>query len=224
MKISEIAKDSSVSIQIEVQGQQLSLSTKAILGMQDSLFVERIKIGEGDLIWKKLCIATIQNKSDNNTYIFHAMSIEPVETQFGFAHKISSAFDGKQKRQRKSQRMEVICMGSCFCRGTTYKAIVYDISLTGIAVILDGNVNMRIGDTCTIYFSIGGKTEVLHSFEVSAKVVRFFDEKGRVAIGCTIEEMPEKLLDELTRRKNEKEKHKAALEKVKVKEQENKKN
>ncbi len=201
MKITEIMKDSDVTLQIEIQGQTLSLSTKSIFGMKDGLLVQRIKIGEGDLIWNSPCIVTIQNKRDNTTYIFNSMSIKPEDTQFGLVHKITSSSEGKRKEMRSTERMQVIQMGSCFCRGTTYKAIIYDISLTGIAVILDGTVSMKIGDVCTVHFTIGGSESVLHSFELNARVVRFFDVKGRVAIGCVIEEMPQKLLDFLTKLK-----------------------
>ncbi|MCR5580929.1 MAG: PilZ domain-containing protein [Pseudobutyrivibrio sp.] len=168
--------------------------------MKDGLLVDRILIGDGDLVWHKLCIVTIHNERDNNTYVFHSMSIEPIETQYGLVHKISSAFDGKKKQMRGKDRMQVIEMGSCFCRGTTYKAIIYDISLTGIAIILDGDVKMKIGDECSIHFTLGGKTEVLRAYEIEANVVRFFEVKGRVAIGCTIKDMPQKLLNELTNR------------------------
>lgn len=194
MLITDVKKDSTVTVEIEVQGQPVMITTKVLLGLKDGLLVERIMIGDGDLVWRRPSVVTILDANDGNTYIFDTVSIEPMETQFGQVHKIVGIGEGKRKQMRKAERLEVIRMGTCFCHGTTYKAIIYDISHTGIAVILDGNVRMRIGDKCTIRFSMGDVEDGLHIFELSAEVVRFFDVQGRVAVGCNVAQMPEELM------------------------------
>ena len=204
MLIKDAMRGSSVLVEIDIQGQSVLISTQVIFGTNDGVLVERVMIGDGDLIWKRPCVVTIQNKRDGKTYIFKASSIEPMETQYGWVHKIVSASEGEQKQMREAERMEVIRLGSCFAHGTTYKAIIYDVSATGIAVILDGNVHIRIGDDVSIRFTIGDSGEVLHVYEVNAQVVRFFDVKGRVALGCKVRYMPDNLLMDVNRKEAEK--------------------
>lgn len=204
MLIKDTMRGSSVLVEIEIQGQPVLISTKVIFGTNDGVLVDRVMIGDGDLIWRRPCVVTIQNQRDDKTYIFKASSMEPINTQYGIVHKIVSASEGEQKQMRLAERMEVIRLGSCFAHGTTYKAIVYDVSATGIAVILDGNVRIRIGDDVSIRFTIGDSGEVLHVYEVNAQVVRFFDVKGRVAMGCKVTYMPDNLLMDVNRKDAEK--------------------
>lgn len=204
MLIKDAMRGSSVLVEIEIQEQPVLISTQVIFGTNDSVLVDRIMIGDGDLVWRRPCVVTVQNKRDGKTYIFKASSIVPMKTQYGMVHKIISASEGEQKQMRVAERMEVIRLGSCFSHGTTYKAIIYDISATGIAVILDGNVRIRIGDDVSIRFTIGDSGEVLHVYEVDAQVVRFFDVQGRVAIGCKVTYMPNNLLMDVNRKDAEK--------------------
>ncbi len=204
MKISEIKSGSEVSIDINIQGQPITLKTKALFNVGTGLVVDRIMVGDGDLIWKQPCKVTIFNVNDRNTYIFNALSVEPIQTQSGIAHRIICEIQGEQKQMRVAQRMEVIRLGNCFVHGVNYKAIVYDISETGVAVILDGNVRMKIGDEVTIRFTMADPGEILHVYELTAQVVRFFDVQGRVAIGCRITGMPDGLIWELSVKEQEK--------------------
>ncbi|MCR5544935.1 MAG: PilZ domain-containing protein [Lachnospiraceae bacterium] len=204
MLIKDAMRGSSVLVEIEIQGQPVLISTQVIFGTSEGLLVNRIFIGDGDLIWRRPSTVTIQNKRDGKTYIFDAASIEPFETQYGFVHRIISNAEGLQKEMREAERMEVIRLGSVFSHGITYKAIVYDISATGIAVILDGNVHIKIGDNCSIRFTMGDSAEVLHAYEIDANVVRFFEVKGRVAMGCTVKYMPPGLLESLNHKESEK--------------------
>lgn len=204
MRIEDVMRGSSVLAEIEIQHQQVLISTEVLFGMNDGVLVNRIMVGDGDLIWKRPCKVTIHNKRDERTYIFQAATIEPIETQYGRVHKIVSSSEGEQKEMRVAERMEVIRLGSVFSHGITYKAIIYDISATGIAVILDGNVHMKVGDNCTIRFILGDSKEVLRAFEFEAEVVRFFDVKGRVAVGCRVRNMPSGVLDALNQIEAEK--------------------
>ena len=204
MRISEVKTGSSVSVEISIQDQPVTINTKALFNAGTGLLVERIMIGDGDLIWHRPCKVTVKNAKDDNTYVFNAVSIEPVQVQMGVVHRITSEIEGEQKQMRVAQRMEVIRLGSCFVHGVNYKAIVYDISETGVAVILDGNVHMRIGDEVTIRFSMTDPGELLHVYELTAQVVRFFEVQGRVAIGCRITGMPEGLMSDINLKEQEK--------------------
>ena len=204
MRISEVKTGSSVSVEISIQDQPVNIHTKALFNAGNGLLVERIMIGDGDLIWHRPCKVTVKNAKDDKTYVFDAVSIEPVQVQMGVVHRITSEIEGEQKQMRVAQRMEVIRLGNCFVHGVNYKAIIYDISETGVAVILDGNVHMRIGDEVTIRFSMADPGELLHVYELTAQVVRFFDVQGRVAIGCRITGMPEGLMSDINLKEQEK--------------------
>ena len=204
MRISEVKTGSEVEIEIQIQNQPVVLKTKSQFTVGAGLVVDRIMIGDGDLIWHRPCKVTVHNVGDGNTYLFDALSIEPAQTQMGSVHRIICDMEGEQKQMRVAQRMEVVRLGNCFVHGVNYKAIIYDISETGVAVILDGNVRMKIGDEVTIRFSMADPGEVLHVYELTAQVVRFFDVQGRVAIGCRIMSMPDGLMWDISLREQEK--------------------
>ena len=63
---------------------------------------------------------------------------------------------------------------------------------------------MKIGDEVTIRFTMADPGEVLHVYELTAQVVRFFDVQGRVAIGCRITSMPDGLMWDISLREQEK--------------------
>ena len=204
MRLSEVKTGSEVEVQIEIQDQPVTLKTKSQFAVGTGLVVDRIMIGDGDLIWHRPCKVTVHNAKDGNTYLFDAMSIEPAQTQMGSVHRIVCEVEGEQKQMRVAQRIEVVRLGNCFVHGVNYKAIIYDISESGVAVILDGNVRMKIGDEVTIRFSMTDPGEVLHVYELTAQVVRFFDVQGRVAIGCRITGMPDGLMWDINLREQEK--------------------
>lgn len=204
MRISEVKTGSEVEIEIQIQNQPVVLKTKSQFAVGAGLVVDRIMIGDGDLIWHQPCKVTVHNVGDGNTYLFDALSIEPAQTQMGSVHRIICDMEGEQKQMRVAQRMEVVRLGNCFVHGVNYKAIIYDISETGVAVILDGNVRMKISDEVTIRFSMADPGEVLHVYELTAQVVRFFDVQGRVAIGCRIMSMPDGLMWDISLREQEK--------------------
>lgn len=204
MRISEVKTGSEVEIEIQIQNQPVVLKTKSQFAVGAGLVVDRIMIGDGDLIWHQPCKVTVHNAGDGNTYLFDALSIEPAQTQMGSVHRIVCDMEGEQKQMRVAQRMEVVRLGNCFVHGVNYKAIIYDISETGVAVILDGNVRMKISDEVTIRFSMADPGEVLHVYELTAQVVRFFDVQGRVAIGCRIMSMPDGLMWDISLREQEK--------------------
>jgi hypothetical protein len=204
MRLSEVKTGSEVEVQIEIQDQPVTLKTKSQFAAGTGLVVDRIMIGDGDLIWRRPCKVTVHNAKDGNTYLFDAMSIEPAQTQMGSVHRIVCEVEGEQKQMRVAQRIEVVRLGNCFVHGVNYKAIIYDISESGVAVILDGNVRMKIGDEVTIRFSMTDPGEVLHVYELTAQVVRFFDVQGRVAIGCRITGMPDGLMWDINLREQEK--------------------
>nr|MCR4673691.1 hypothetical protein [Lachnospiraceae bacterium] len=60
------------------------------------------------------------------------------------------------------------------------------------------------GDGCSIRFTMGDSADVLHAYEIDANVVRFFEVKGRVAMGCTVKFMPPGLLESLNQKETEK--------------------
>ncbi|MCR4999801.1 MAG: PilZ domain-containing protein [Lachnospiraceae bacterium] len=187
MKITEVMRGSEVAVEIRIQDTPVLFKTKVIFGTKEGLLVEPIMVGDGELIWRRPGMVSIRNLRDDRAYVFRAESIEPMDTQYGRVHMIKSATSGETKNQRNNERLEVIHMGTCRIHYVEYKAIVYDISMGGIAVILDGNVGAKIGDTAVIRFMLG---ESKHVYEINATVVRFFDVKGRVAIGCQVQNMP----------------------------------
>ena len=199
MLISEIKDGSEITVEITIYDQPVLLVTKSIFANPTGILTEPIMIGDGELIWRRPAMINIVDWTSNDTYIFDADSIEPEDSSFGRVHRIHCYGLGKKKKKRGSERMDVIKMGTCFAHGRSYKSIIYDISMSGIAVILDGNVRMRIGDHVTIRFTMGNVDEIFHVFELDAEIVRFFDVKGRVAIGCAVEYMPPELLTEARR-------------------------
>lgn len=187
MKITEVMRGSEVVVEIKIQDTPVLFKTKVLFGTKEGLLVEPIMVGDGELIWKRPGMVSVHNLRDDKSYVFYAEAILPQDTQYGRVHIIQSGDHGKAKNQRMATRIEVIHMGTCRIHNVEYKAIVYDISMGGIAVILDGNVGCRIGDMAYIRFMLG---ESKHVYAIDGEVVRFFDVKGRVAIGCKVAHMP----------------------------------
>ncbi|MCR5641002.1 MAG: PilZ domain-containing protein [Lachnospiraceae bacterium] len=187
MNITEVMRGSEVTVEIRIQDTPVLFKTKVIFGTKEGLLVEPIMVGDGELVWNRPGYVSVNNLRDQKAYIFHAESIAPMETQYGRVHMIQSSMAGETRNQRTCERLQVIHMGSCRIHNVEYKAIVNDISMGGISVILDGNVGCRIGDMAYIRFMLG---ESMHVYNIEAQVVRFFDVKGRVALGCKVPNMP----------------------------------
>ncbi len=203
MKLSDVMKDSKIKIHASINGHGILLITKAVVGVRDGLLVESLTYFGSDMEFREPSKIFAYNKRDGRTYEFDAASIGPVTTKYGHFHLIRCTEDSVPVNRRRSERYSIDKLGVLkINKGDIRNALVYDISMRGIAFILDSEAKCRLGDKITASFRYD--PNYFHFYACEATVVRAFTIDSQIAIGCSIDSMGADLITLITNRKNAK--------------------
>ncbi len=204
MKLSDVMKDSKIKIHASINGHGILLITKAAIGVRDGLLVESLTYFDHDLTFREPCKIIAVNKRDGRSYQFESKSIGPVETKYGKYHLIRCPEDGLVINRRQAERYDIDKLGVIRIgkEGDIRNALVYDISMKGIAFILDNDAVCRVGDHITASFRYD--PNYFHFYACEATVVRVFTLDNQLAIGCTLDSMGADLVTLISNKKKEK--------------------
>ncbi|MBQ8030315.1 MAG: PilZ domain-containing protein [Butyrivibrio sp.] len=204
MKVSEISNGSAVKIHASINGHNIVLMTEAIFGVSAGLLVKPMEYFGKYMQFLEPSNVQIKNKRDGRVYRFMATTITPVKTRYGYFHLIKSSSALQPENSRRAQRFNIEKLGVMSVNGDNQNlknCIVYDISMRGMALILDNYTKVKVGDSLNVRFTYGA---TLHSYEVSSTIVRLFDIDGKRAVGCTISNLNVDLIGLLdTKRKQQ---------------------
>ena len=204
MKLSEVMKDSKVKIHAQINGHGILLITKAAIGVRDGLLVESLTYFDQDLVFREPTKVVAVNKRDGRSYEFEAASIGPVTTRYGKFHLIRCPGEGEATNRRKSERYDIDRLGVIRINrgGDMRNALIYDISMKGIALILDSEAPCKVGDHVAVSFRYD--PNYFHFYACEATVVRIFSINGQVAIGCRMDSMGPDLITLISNKRREK--------------------
>ncbi len=204
MKLSEVMKESKIKIHASINGHGVLLITKAAIGVRDGLLIESLTYFDEDLIFREPTKIIAVNKRDGRTYEFESQSIGPVETRYGKFHLIRCPDDGKVVNRRQAERYDIDRLGVIRINrgGDIRNALVYDISMRGIAFILDSDATCKVGDHITASFRYD--PNYFHFYACEATVVRIFSIDNQIAAGCSIDSMGADLITLISNKKKEK--------------------
>ncbi len=204
MKLSEVMKESKIKIHASINGHGILFITKAAIGVRDGLLVESLTYFNEDLTFREPTKIIAVNKRDGRTYEFESQSIGPVETRYGKFHLIRCPDDGKVANRRQAERYDIDRLGVIRINrgGDIRNALVYDISMRGIAFILDSDAICKVGDHITASFRYD--PNYFHFYACEATVVRIFTIDNQIAAGCSIDSMGADLITLISNKKKEK--------------------
>lgn len=204
MKISEVMKDSKIKIHATINGHGILLITKAEVGVRDGLLVDSLTYFDEDLTFSEPSKVVAVNKRDGRSYEFMATRIGPVDTRYGKFHLIRCTDDGRIVNRRQAERYDIDKLGVIRIGDNKdiRNALVYDISMKGIAFILDSDTPVKKGDH--IIASFRYDPNYFHFYACEATVVRMFTLNGQPAIGCTLDAMGADLVTLISSKKKEK--------------------
>ena len=204
MVINDIAAGSEIKIHASINKHNVVLMTEAIFGVQAGLLVKPMEYFGKYMQFLEPSQVQIKNKRDGRVYNLMSTSITPVKTRYGNFHLIRCSSALEPENSRKAERFSLEKMGVFRINGNSavlHNCIVHDISMRGMSVIVDNTSRCKVGDQIDITFRYG---ELLHQYEITAKVVRMFAVSGRPALGCSISNMNVDLIGLLNTKKNEK--------------------
>ncbi|WP_081646647.1 PilZ domain-containing protein [Butyrivibrio sp. AD3002] len=204
MKLSDVMKDSKIKIHATINGHGILLITKAEVGVRDGLLVDSLTYFDEDLTFAEPSKVVAVNKRDGRSYEFTSSRIGPVETRYGKFHLIRCTEDGKIINRRQAERYDIDRLGVIRIGDSKdiRNALVYDISMKGIAFILDTNTTAKVGDH--IIASFRYDPNYFHFYACEATVVRVFTLNGQPAVGCTLDAMGADLVTLISSKKKEK--------------------
>ncbi len=204
MKLSDVMKESKIKIHASINGHGIILITKAAIGVRDGLLVESLTYFDEDLTFREPTKVIAVNKRDGRTYEFESQSIGPVETRYGKFHLIRCPDDGKVINRRQAERYDIDRLGVIRINrgGDIRNALVYDISMRGIAFILDSDAVCKVGDHITASFRYD--PNYFHFYACEATVVRIFTIDNQIAAGCSIDSMGADMITLISNKKKEK--------------------
>ncbi len=203
MKVSEIANGSEVKIHAAISGHSIVVMTEAIFGVSAGLLVKPMEYFGKYMQFLEPSSVSIRNKRDGRVYKFMSTTITPVKTRYGNFHLIKSSSALKPENSRKAERFYIEKLGLISINGNNMdlkNCIVHDISMRGISLLVDDSIFLKTGDTIDVMFRYGA---MLHNYELSTKVVRNFEVKGKKAVGCSISNLNVDLIGLLMSKKNE---------------------
>ncbi len=204
MKLNDVMKDSKIKIHANINGHGILLITKAEIGVRDGLLVDSLTYFDEDLIFREPTKIVAINKRDGRTYEFESQSIGPVDTRYGKFHLIRCPEEGAPVNRRHAERYDIDKLGVIkINRGRDIRnAHVYDISMKGIAFILDNEANPKVGDHVSASFRYD--PTYFHFYSCEATVVRVFMIDNQLAIGCSINSMGADLITLISNKRREK--------------------
>lgn len=204
MKLSDVMKDSKIKIHASINGHGILLITKAEIGVRDGLLVDSLTYFDEDLVFTEPSKVVAVNKRDGRSYEYEASRIAPVETKYGKFHLIRCTDEGKIVNRRQAERYDIDRLGVIRIGDSKdiRNALVYDISMKGIAFILDTEASVKVGDH--IIASFRYDPTYFHFYACEATVVRVFMMNGQPAVGCTLDAMGADLVTLISNKKKEK--------------------
>lgn len=204
MKLNDVMKDSKIKIHANINGHGILLITKAEIGVRDGLLVDSLTYFDEDLIFREPTKIVAINKRDGRTYEFESQSIGPVDTRYGKFHLIRCPEEGAPVNRRHAERYDIDKLGVIkINRGRDIRnAHVYDISMKGVAFILDNEANPKVGDHVSASFRYD--PTYFHFYSCEATVVRVFMIDNQLAIGCSINSMGADLVTLISNKRREK--------------------
>ncbi|MBP3279291.1 MAG: PilZ domain-containing protein [Butyrivibrio sp.] len=203
MKVSEVSNGSAVKIHASIGGHHIVIMTEAVFGVSAGLLVKPMEYFGKYMQFLEPSNVEIKNKRDGRVYRFMSTTITPVKTRYGYFHIIRSSSMLQPENSRRAQRFNIEKLGILSVNGDNQNlknCIVYDISMRGMAIILDNYTKLKTGDNLRVRFTYG---PTLHSYEVSCVVVRFFDIDGKRAVGCSISNLNVDLIGLLDSKKKQ---------------------
>lgn len=186
MKVSEVSNGSAVKIHASIGGHSIVLMTEAVFGVSAGLLVKPMEYFGKYMQFLEPSNVEIKNKRDGRVYRFMSTTITPVKTRYGYFHLIRCSSMLQPENSRRAQRFNIEKLGLMSVNGDNQNlknCIVYDVSMRGMAIILDIYTKLKVGDNLRVRFTYGA---TLHNYEVSCLVVRHFDIDGKRAVGCSI--------------------------------------
>ena len=207
MVIRDIANGSEVKIYASVGGHKIVLLTEAIFGVAAGLLVKPMEYFGKYMQFMEPSSVQIRNKRDGRIYKFMSTTITPVKTRYGNFHLIRCSSELEPENSRKAERFYIEKLGVFTINGNKNalkNCIIHDISLRGMAIILDNETKVKPGDELDIQFRYGA---TLHNYEVNAIAVRNFTIKDMPAVGCSIANMNVDFVSLVTIKRNEKYTH-----------------
>ncbi len=204
MKLSEVMKDSKIKIHGSINGHGILLITKAALGVRDGLLVDSLTYFDEDIVFREPTKIIAVNNRDGRSYEYEAQSVGPVETKYGKFHLIRCPDSGTAINRRQAERYDIDRLGIVRINrgGDMRNAIVYDISMKGIAFILDSDAICKVGDHISSSFRYD--PNYFHFYACEATVVRVFTIDNQVAIGCRMDSMGADLITLIGNKRREK--------------------
>ena len=203
MTVNEISNGSLVKIHAAIGGHSIVLMTEAIFGVSVGLLVKPMEYFGKYMQFLEPSKIEIRNKRDGRVYKFQSTTITPVKTRYGNFHLIRSESSLKPENSRRAERFFIDRLGLMSVNGNSTNlknCIIYDISMRGIALILDAHTRLKIGDQLDVMFRYG---PTLHNYEVSTVVVRYFEVDGKRAVGCSISNISVDLIGLVDSKKKE---------------------
>ena len=203
MKVSEISNGSEVKIHASIAGHGIVLMTEAIFGLSAGLLVKPMEYFGKYMQFLEPSNVEIRNKRDGRVYKFMSTTITPVKTRYGNFHLIKSSSKLEPENSRKAERFYIDKLGLLSINGNNMdlkNCIIHDISMRGISLLVDDATKLKIGDNVDVMFRYGS---TLHNYELSTKVVRNFEIRGKKAVGCSILNLNVDLIGLLMSKKNE---------------------
>ena len=203
MKVSEISNGSEVKIHAAINGHSIVLMTEAIFGVAAGLLVKPMEYFGKYMQFLEPSNVEIRNKRDGRVYKFMSTTITPVKTRYGNFHLIKSSSKLEPENSRKAERFYIDKLGLLSINGNNMdlkNCIIHDISMRGISLLVDDATKLKIGDNVDVMFRYGS---TLHNYELSTKVVRNFEIRGKKAVGCSILNLNVDLIGLLMSKKNE---------------------
>ncbi len=207
MVIQEIANGSEVKIYASIGGHNIVLLTEAIFGVAAGLLVKPMEYFGKYMQFLEPSTVQIRNKRDGRVYKFMSTTITPVKTRYGNFHLIRCSSELEPENSRKAERFYIEKLGVFTINGNKNalkNCIIHDISLRGMAIILDNETKVKPGDELDIQCRYGA---TLHNYEVNAIAVRNFTIKDMPAVGCSIANMNVDFVSLVTIKRNEKYTH-----------------
>ena len=200
MKTSEIAPLSPAILETEVDGKQHLLRTEVLAGAEWGLLVKRIQENGVDIETHQESQVTVRNRGDNRIYVFAVQSVTPTNSDYGVVHVLKIEAVATIQSLRKAERVDMLSKGEVITPKGKFNVVIYDLSVRGISMIIGDKSICAVGDVLSVSFYVG---QDFHKYEAQAEVVRFFQVKGKDAIGCRLRGMPVDVIGLVDRKKAE---------------------
>lgn len=186
MLIKDVPKESSLTIEVSIEGRKLEFSSKCLDTGMNYLYAEPIRIDGKRISFEAtvtLSVSLVYIREDKNPVLWRGVGISTVHENGKAMYKITSAMEGYEMNRRGAFRL-FLGLGGVAQLGVNRKAInviVKDISETGFAFV--GNEDMEVSKTpVRLVFKDTEETISLMGIVVRKIVVS----EKKIIYGCTL--------------------------------------